>query len=504
MLSSLIQASTILLLFHFITTTFLEWRKLRHFPGAPLAGFSRIWLFMAAITGQAYQFRMALRKKHGASSPLLRVGPDMLITDDPSIFKRVNSAHGGYVRGDWYRVFSIDPHHDTLIASVDNKFHDDVRAKVAGGLTGRDVPRMEAVIDEVVGTLVRMIEGKYVSAKGCDKNTARSMDWSMIAQFFTLDALTRVGYLQDFGHLEKDDDVVGHIKTVEDMGTFLAVCSDVPWLGTIMSNKLFLRLWGPKPTDPKGPGAVMGVCQRVVRERFANDPNGTENQDMLSSFIRHGLPQQQCEAELPSQFVAGSDTTANALRVGVLMAATIPRVLAALRKDIDDAAEAGRLSSPITTAEAKQLPYLQGFIWEILRLNPPAALLLPKVVPPKGDTFDGKFVPGGTKIGVDFWSMCRRPEIFGDDADVFRPERWVEASPEERDKLERTTELIFGWGRYSCLGKNMAWIEMEKVFVELFRRFDFQLINPITPFVRQHYALFKIRDMHMTVTKRAE
>lgn len=63
--------------------------------------------------------------------------------------------------------------------------------------------------------------------------------------------------------------------------------------------------------------------------------------------------------------------------------------------------------------------------------------------------------------------MCRRTEIFGDDADVFRPERFLDASPAQREKLEKTTELVFGWGRYQCLGRNMAWMEMEKVFFEV-------------------------------------
>ena len=61
----------------------------------------------------------------------------------------------------------------------------------------------------------------------------------------------------------------------------------------------------------------------------------------------------------------------------------------------------------------------------------------------------------------------RVKDVFGNDADIFRPERWIEADPSTRAKYERTTEVIFGSGRYVCLGKNIAWIELSKAFVEV-------------------------------------
>ncbi|KAM7185549.1 cytochrome P450 [Rhypophila sp. PSN 637] len=515
MFSTHIQTSALLLFLHLIVTTLLSWHKLRDFPGPRLASFSNLWLFVTALSGKAYLHRMDLRRKYGRTppspvssgtpvvgsigiSPLIRIGPDMLITDDPAIFKRINSPHGGYARGDY----------------MNTKFHDDIRARTAAGITGREVPGMEDDIDGVVWDLITLIESKYIYSSTADisnnssgtkpMESPRPMDWASIAQYLTLDALTKVAYRKDFGHLRTDSDVFAYLKTMQDMTLFIAVCSDIPWLGKIFLNKLSLWLIGPKVTDTKGAGAVMGVAKEVVSQRFETDPNGTEHQDMLSSFIRHGLPRRQCEAELPSQFVAGSDTTANILRIGLFMAATTPRVSSAIREEIDEAVRSNMVSSPITSTESKELPYPQAFIWETLRLNPPVSLLFPKIVPLTGDTLGGKFIPSGTKIGVDFWSMGRRTDIFGNDPDIFRPERFLEASPEKRDIMEKTTDLIFAYGRYRCLGRNMAWMEMEKVFVELLRRYDIQLVNPEVPFIRTHYALFLVKDMYMVVTKRQQ
>lgn len=90
-----------------------------------------------------------------------------------------------------------------------------------------------------------------------------------------------------------------------------------------------------------------------------------------------------------------------------------------------------------------------------------------KQVPPQGDTIDGKFIPGGTNIGQNSWSLLRRTEIFGEDVDVFRPERWLEAEPTRRAEMTRTLELVFGYGRWICAGKHVAWVEINLAVVEV-------------------------------------
>lgn len=89
-----------------------------------------------------------------------------------------------------------------------------------------------------------------------------------------------------------------------------------------------------------------------------------------------------------------------------------------------------------------------------------------KEVPPEGDTLHGKFIPGGTRIGHNNWGILRQESIFGQDADLFRPERWLEADDAKRSLMQKTTELAFGYGRWVCLGKPVAFIVLNKIFVE--------------------------------------
>lgn len=166
--------------------------------------------------------------------------------------------------------------------------------------------------------------------------------------------------------------------------------------------------------------------------------------------------------------MAGADSTATAVRCIFLHILTNPRVYSRLLEEILSAEHSGRISSPIIRdAESRQLPYLQACIKEGLRIWPPLTGLMTKRTPPAGDTFKGLFIPGNTDISYSAWATHHNPKTFGEDAEVFRPERWLEATGETLHRMERSVELVFGSGRYGCLGKSVAFVELNKVFVEV-------------------------------------
>lgn len=185
--------------------------------------------------------------------------------------------------------------------------------------------------------------------------------------------------------------------------------------------------------------------------------------------MRNGIPQRQIESEVLFQIIAGSDTTATGIRATFLHLLANPRVMAKLRSELDEAERDGLISTPITNAESKTLPYLQAVIKEGLRIHPPFTGLVMKKVPPGGENIKGQFVPGGTRIGHSTWAV-QRNEVFGEDVEVFRPERWIEADEGRKMKMEQCLDLVFGYGRWGCLGKVVAYIELNKVFCEVSRQ----------------------------------
>jgi len=204
---------------------------------------------------------------------------------------------------------------------------------------------------------------------------------------------------------------------------------------------------------------------------------------MLASFIRHGLNETEASGEALLQVVAGADTTATGLKTVMLCLMTDPAAYKRLQAEIENDVSKGTISAPIKDSEARQLPYLQAVIKEGLRVRSPAGGAFYKMVPPSGDMINGLFVPGGTQIGVSHLSFLHSEEVFGPDAQMFRPERWLDPDIDSGhiSKMNSTLDMIFHSGKYQCLGKSVALMEFNKIFVELLRTFDFSIVNTETP-----------------------
>ncbi|KAH6975700.1 putative cytochrome P450 pisatin demethylase [Ilyonectria destructans] len=142
--------------------------------------------------------------------------------------------------------------------------------------------------------------------------------------------------------------------------------------------------------------------------------------------------------------LAGSDTTAIALRSIIHNLITSPICYSTLQREIDSWDKAGKLSDPAKESEAKQRPYLQAIIKEGMRFRPSGRA-----------TICGKFFPEGYVVGMNPWVAARDKRVYGEDADEFRPERWPEADMEQLKEMERSS-LAFGAGSRVCIGKNIS------------------------------------------------
>jgi cytochrome P450 len=207
------------------------------------------------------------------------------------------------------------------------------------------------------------------------------------------------------------------------------------------------------------------IAKGVVAERFEGEK--VVRKDMLGSFVAHGLTQDECRSEVVLQIIAGSDTTATAMRSTLLHLMSSPHSYYTLRTEIDKGIAEGLISIPIADIEGRKLPYLQAVIKEGLRIFPPVTGLMLKVVPKEGAILNGTFIPGGSEIGYCMLGIQHSKKIFGEDAALFRPERWLEADEEKLREMQNTVDLVFGHGKWLCAGKSVAVIELNKIFVEV-------------------------------------
>lgn len=134
----------------------------------------------------------------------------------------------------------------------------------------------------------------------------------------------------------------------------------------------------------------------------------------------------------------------------------------------------------ITIDAVKDLPYLKAVISEGLRLCPPVPWMLPRKVPGKGEMVCGYWIPGGTSVSLQAYSLNRDPELFYN-AKQFLPERWLpDASTTPESPFfhdDRRAVQPFSMGPRACLGQHLAWAEMQLVMAKLLVELDFVAVE---------------------------
>jgi cytochrome P450 len=359
--------------------SYLNYRKAPQFPGPFLAKISSIWLLTHTFSGKLNEYNAAILEEYG--SPV-RIAPDKILTNDPVILRHMSTPRSTFRRGTFYDAFSLQPPLKNVLSQKDEKLHNSLRAKLIRGYSGKDLPDLEADIDSNVATLVNLIR--------TESTAGRSIDFSSLAQYFTLDVLTHIAFSAPIGYLKQNRDVYSYIRTVSEFLQVLELGANSSGIQSILDSSIMAPM-RPKPTDKDGMGAMMGAANKAVAERYGDNPK--VEHDMLGSFVKHGLTQEEAESEAMVQVLGGSDSTATAIRMILLYVTTNPSVYVKLRKELDE--NAGLFEgSFITSASSRKLPYFQACVKEGLRLWPPLQALNSKVSPPGGETVNGVYIPG--------------------------------------------------------------------------------------------------------------
>ncbi|CAI6340228.1 unnamed protein product [Periconia digitata] len=450
---------------------FIQYWRLRQFKGPPTSGWSWWWHSRAVLSRALYWHYSNATDRYG---PIARVAPNLLVTSDGDLWARLNATRTAYYRGEWwYHCARIEAGKDNVFTECDNEKHDQRRKKLAFGYSGKDNFALESSIDVHIKELVHLISSKYVTSSSGNEVT-KPMDLAAKMQYFTLDVISHIGLGTPFGHLKTDQDVNGYLKSMEE-GLWIATTIFGLGMNWLRNSPL-----GPSEKDQAGFGKMMAEARKIVEDRKAYNCWSIENYHVIHHEPSAGL-HEAAGAEIDGAVKAG--------------------ITAKNSEDI------------ISEFEARRLPYLSAVIREGMRIHPPVVCLFPRVAPPSGDVVQvsGKeyFIPGGTMIGYASWAMHRtNKSVYGEDAETFRPERWLldQEVPEEKQRLSQMTkinDMIFGHGRWNCLGKSIALLELHKTIFELFKHFDFALANPHQSLKAiDSMGLWEIKDMNVIVTER--
>ncbi|MEL6193768.1 MAG: cytochrome P450 [Bacteroidota bacterium] len=231
---------------------------------------------------------------------------------------------------------------------------------------------------------------------------------------------------------------------------------------------------------------------RMIKDRKENP---ADHVDLLSMLLNakyedtgEGMSDQQLRDELITIYLAGHETSANALSWTLFLMAQKPEVVEKLREE-ERRVLNGRL--PVME-DFSQLPYSRQVLDEGMRLYPPAYVVSRQAI--EDDIVDGAKIPSDSSVYLSFYALQRSPKYW-EHPDEFNPERF---SPE--NKIPRHAYMPFGAGARMCIGNHFAMMEMQILLCLLVRRFDFSLVpdqkiemQPLVTLKPKHGILLKMK-----------
>lgn len=206
-----------------------------------------------------------------------------------------------------------------------------------------------------------------------------------------------------------------------------------------------------------------------------------------------GMSDQQVRDEAITLFLAGHETTANALAWTWYLISQSPEVEAKLHAEIDRVLQ-GRLP---TAADVPALGYVERVVTESMRLYPPAWLIGRRAI--EDYRIDDYPVPSGAIVLTSPYITQRNARLFPQ-PERFDPDRWT---PEFKAALPPFAYFPFGGGTRKCIGEGFAWMELVLVVATLARDWRLRLV-PGHPVVPQPVVTLRLKHgLKMTLERRA-
>jgi len=278
---------------YYVVSSIIYFVRLRHIPGPALWAWTRIPLIRTHLKGDSYEKFGQLTEKYGS---LVRIGPNYVVTSDPEIVRRLNASRSPYTKSNWYIASRFTPGIDNMISNRDDAYHDVLRKKAMPAYSGRENPQLERDVDETVLDLVRLIRDRYLTT---DNDQPVKMELARKAQYFTTDTISLLAFREKFNDLKDDTDHFGYIEEVETLYPNMFCTSVLPEIMEFFTASGLLALLDPAKNPKFAFGKVMAMVKQKIDARL--DPKGGDKEagdDMLGSFIKHGMTRQELDQEV--------------------------------------------------------------------------------------------------------------------------------------------------------------------------------------------------------------
>ncbi|EMT71287.1 Isotrichodermin C-15 hydroxylase [Fusarium odoratissimum] len=335
---------------------------------------------------------------------------------------------------------------------------------------------MEPVIGQNFQRLLDHLDG--VADQSTNIPSGQTLDIRQWFNYFTLDVIGDMAFGLPMGFLGNGGDAT-RAKSAGRQEYCIPSTIDTLHRGTRLSTTL------AQLSSIRCVKLAKRLCNTTNWLKQSTGAQDRSQQDFMSKILKdregkdRGLSFERLLSESIVFMNAGSETTAAALSSTLYFLLSNRKCFEKLRAEID--ARLGPNHDGIVSYDsAKDLPYLRACIDESLRLRPPIAYALQRlVVCPQGAIIAGHHIKQGTTVAVSPWTIHRNRKLYKN-PDEFDPERWFD--PEQLSNLRRYY-IVFSQGPRQCLGRHIAIVEQQILISTMVRRYNMYLADQEMNFV---------------------
>ncbi|KAK8090668.1 cytochrome P450 [Apiospora phragmitis] len=401
---------------------------------------------------EKYDYRRAKEKQSG---PIVRTSPHEVSIKDVAAMQRMYSVKGEFPKTSWYtQLVNVE----SVFSTTNIALHRRYRRLMSAAMSDSGLVRHKQTIDGKVRMAIQRM------AEETQRRGATQIQdvffWSMC---MATDIIAELSFGQSFNQLEMGEKNE-YMRNLAAIGSAQSIRISFP-----IMTKLSRYLPFPVPFIRKGT-EVLDRTQKFATEILQRhyrvvEEEGEEVKPSLLSKLYHpkpgeeGLEFHEVRANAQSYIVAGSDTTSNTLTYLIWLVCKHDKVRSRLMDELDT------LPDSFEDGDLKKLPYLNQAIEETLRLYSSVPAGLPRAVPPEGIEFCGHWIPGGTTVSTQAYTMHRNPAIFPNPL-KFDPSRWERPTQAMKDSF-----VPFGSGSRVCMGVHLARMELRLATARFFLTF---------------------------------
>ncbi|KAK0469497.1 cytochrome P450 [Desarmillaria tabescens] len=426
------------------------------FPGPFLNKITSLKAMHMVSTGHRYTLIKGLHEMYGK---FVRTGPNTLSIASVEAVHPIYTTAQSMDKSMAYRPGRAPV--GGLFFTPERDIHNIRRKAWAGAFSAKSLVKLLAVVDKRTKQMIKVMDKRRGADGVIDMSEIiRHWAYDLMAEM-TFGATSDVYGYKTVQELMANGDPENVSENAQNATVVFEVLGEAP--------SIFDIAWNLPASEEfhvleKTATKLMDVRKHVTGDDIASYLLGEKGGERLGD--------EDLNIDSAFAIAAGSDTTGGTLTILLFYLLRDRAVYKKLRDELD--AHFHSIDEIDDPKGLQELPYLNGVVWEGLRLGTPFGGL-PRIVGEGGSMIDGEFIPEDIIVSVPPYTQQTSPENFYPLPMEFLPERWQPEGLGPETITKKNAMLCFSYGAFSCLGKIFATQELHLTVAKLVLAYDMEL-----------------------------